>query len=90
MLYVPTPNPWVLPEPAELLPPPQRPTHKDPLRHLLLGSPAAVQQAVHRLHVLHYAEQFRWSQPIAVPPTGLTLTPYQGDILRYLVLDNPT
>ena len=68
--------------------PPLRAGH-DPLRHILLGSPAAVQLAINRLHVLHYAEQFRWSRVIQVPSTGLVISPRQGEIMRYLICDPP-
>jgi hypothetical protein len=58
---------------------------REPLRHILVGSRQGVDQAVHQLHVLHYAEQFQWSQPIVVPPQGITITPTQGEVLRYLI-----
>ncbi|MBD2259128.1 hypothetical protein [Pseudanabaena sp. FACHB-2040] len=61
----------------------------DPLRHILLGSPAAVEQAINRLHVVQYAEQFRWSRIIQVPPTGLVISPRQGEVMRYLICDPP-
>lgn len=74
--------------PLVLVPPTLR-AGDEPLRHILLGSPAAVQHAINRLHVLTYAEQFRWSRIIQVPPTGITLTPRQGEVMRYLVCDRP-
>ena len=58
---------------------------REPLRHLLLGSQEGVDKAIQRMQVLHYAEQFLWSKPIAVPETGILITPNQGDVLRYLL-----
>ncbi|OKH44122.1 hypothetical protein NIES30_23520 [Phormidium tenue NIES-30] len=55
------------------------------VRHILLGSPNAVEQTVFLLHVLNYIEQARWSQEIYVPENGLTITPRQGEVMRYLV-----
>ena len=58
---------------------------REPLRHILLGSREGVDEAVQRLHVLKYAEQFEWSKAIAVPENGILITPNQGEVLRYLV-----
>ena len=58
---------------------------REPLRHILLGSRAGVDEAVQQLHVLRYAEQFEWSRAIAVPETGILITPNQGEVLRYWV-----
>lgn len=58
---------------------------REPLRHILLGSPAGVRQTINRLHVLHYVEQIHWSQLIVVPPSGLVITPEQGEVMSYLV-----
>ena len=58
---------------------------REPLRHLLVGSRQGDDQAVQQLHVLSYAEQFQWSQPIIVPEDGITITPAQGEVLRYLI-----
>ena len=40
---------------------------KEPIRHMLFGSPAGVRQVVHLLHKLGYAEPNAWSRPM---PTG--------------------
>lgn len=56
-----------------------------PLRHLLVGHPDDIDQAIRQLHVLTYAEQFRWSRAIAIPDNGLVITPQQGHCLRYLI-----
>ena len=37
------------------------------VRHLLLGSPAALRSTVKLLHALHYADPNDWSRPL---PTG--------------------
>ncbi|MGB3558551.1 MAG: hypothetical protein WBD58_05360 [Geitlerinemataceae cyanobacterium] len=34
---------------------------KEPLKHLLIGSPQAVRSAIHALHILGYAEVGAWS-----------------------------
>ncbi|MFE4108074.1 hypothetical protein [Almyronema epifaneia] len=67
------------------LTPPAAPGDREPLRHLLLGSAARVQQTIHLLHVLNYTEQFRWSRQIVVPESGLLLTPAQGEVMSYLI-----
>ncbi|MBD0269601.1 MAG: hypothetical protein ICV77_15065 [Cyanobacteria bacterium Co-bin8] len=64
---------------------PLRVPGREPLRHILVGSRDGVEQAVQQLHALTYAEQFQWSQPIIVPETGITITPAQGEVLRYLI-----
>jgi hypothetical protein len=38
---------------------------REKLRHLLVGNPAVVKQAIHRLHGLGYAEVREWSRPIS-------------------------
>ena len=50
---------------------------REPLRHILLGSQAGVDEAVQRMQVLNYAEQFLWSREIEVPETGILITPNQ-------------
>lgn len=57
------------------------------LRHLIMGSPEDVRAAIHQLHKLRYAEQLAWSQLIAIPAAGLTLTPAQGEVLSLLKRD---
>jgi len=37
------------------------------LRHYLVGTPEETQLAVDRLHLLHYAERFEWTRPLATP-----------------------
>ena len=54
---------------------------KEPIRHMLFGSPAGVRQVIHLLHKLGYAEPNAWSRPM---PTGRP-----GEVMailtRYLV-----
>jgi hypothetical protein len=63
---------------------------REPLRHLLLGSPQGVQQTIHRLHNLGYVEAGLWSSQLPIPNQELIITPYEGEVLsllvRYLVL----
>lgn len=59
------------------------------LRHILLGSPDSVRQAIHTLQALKYVEQFRWSDLIKVPNTGILVTPKQGEVMSYLILERP-
>jgi len=37
---------------------------RNKLRHLLVGNPAVVRQAIHRLHRLGYSEVNQWSKPV--------------------------
>ena len=91
MLFINPEDPRVLTEPSgrELMrfvspnPLPER----DRLRHLIIGSPEGVRSAIHHLHVLNYAEQLAWSQLIAVPTTGLTITTQQGEVISLLRRD---
>ena len=87
MLYNPflssSANPQATP-PAVLGSPIARPG-REPLRHILLGSEARVTEAVQQLHVLRYAEQFTWSDPISPVSSRVIITLSQGDIMRYLI-----
>ncbi len=56
---------------------------REPLRHILLGSPAAVRQTIHLLHVLNYAETVLWS-PILAIEEPLIITPAQGEAMSLL------
>lgn len=56
---------------------------REPLRHILLGSPAAVRQTIHLLHRLHYAETVLWS-PILTIQQPLIITPSQGESMSLL------
>jgi len=50
--------------------------HQEKVRHLLLGSEAALQQVIQTLHVLGYAEVNHWTRPL---PTGRP-----GEVMRIL------
>ena len=54
-------------------------SHRERLRHLVIGSPDGVRSAIHSLHRLNYADQAIWSRVIAVPASGIVITPEQGE-----------
>lgn len=58
---------------------------REPLRHIIIGSPEGVRGAIHRLHLLRYAEPLQWSKQFSVPPSGLQITPQQGEVFSYLL-----
>lgn len=58
-------------------------TSRQPLRHILVGNPAAVRQTIHLLHTLHYAETVLWS-PIVTTEAPLIITPEQGESVSLL------
>ena len=58
---------------------------RERLRHLVIGSPDGVRSTIHTLHVLNYAEQMTWSQLIAIPESGILITPEQGEAFSYLI-----
>ena len=62
---------------------------REPLRHLIIGSRQGVRSAINTLQVLNYADQSTWSQLIAIPESGIVLTPEQGEVLSYLIRDRP-
>ncbi|MBE9059892.1 hypothetical protein [cf. Phormidesmis sp. LEGE 11477] len=62
---------------------PERSSHKDRLRHILLGSPEEIRQAIHQLHVLNYVEPLLWS-PIVAVGKRLVITPEQGEAMSLL------
>jgi hypothetical protein len=66
--------------PAQLEPP-----GREPIRHLLIGSPAAVGLTIHRLHILQYADAGLWSPAIALSQEQLILTLDPGKVMRVLV-----
>ncbi|PSR19093.1 hypothetical protein C8255_04070 [filamentous cyanobacterium CCP3] len=72
-------------EPLVLTPPASSQPQREPLRHILLGTRSGVQQTIHQLHSLGYVDQSYWSQLIAVPPSGIVVTPNQGEVMAYLV-----
>lgn len=58
---------------------------REPLRHIIIGSPAGVRGAIHHLHLLRYADPLQWSKQFPVPPSGLQITPEQGEVFSYLL-----
>jgi hypothetical protein len=68
---------------------PKRQLGREPLRHILLGPPTGVRQAINTLHVLNYADQAIWSQLIQVPTTGILILPEQGEVMSYLIRYRP-
>jgi hypothetical protein len=58
---------------------------REPLRHLLIGSPQGVQQTIHYLHNLGYSEAGLWSSQLPIHNQELIITPYEGEVLRMLV-----
>lgn len=58
---------------------------REPLRHLLLGSPQAVSLTIHQLHRLQYAEAGLWSTHLRIPDHDLIVTPHDGEVLTTLV-----
>ena len=73
--------PW--PERSRRPPTPERPTQKEELRHILLGSPGAIRQTIYLLHSLNYAEPVLWS-PIMAVGGQLIITPEQGEAMSLL------
>jgi hypothetical protein len=65
------------------LPSPQR--QGEPLRHILLGSPAAIRQTIHLLHNLRYVETVQWSPLVEIPNNQLIITPRVGEVMSLLV-----
>ena len=61
------------------------PSEQDPLKHLLIGSPRAIQQTMHRLHNLGYAEVGFWSPLIAIPQQQLVITTSEGEMMSLLL-----
>ncbi|WP_240518775.1 hypothetical protein [Leptolyngbya sp. BC1307] len=57
--------------------------HRESLRHILLGSPDAIEQTIHLLYRLNYAEPGLWS-PIAAVGDRLIITAAQGEAISLL------
>jgi hypothetical protein len=56
--------------PASLLTPDAANPDKEPLKHLLIGSPQAVRSTIHLLHARGYAEVGVWSPLLPTPKSG--------------------
>ena len=70
-----------------LLANPEAQPGRERLRHLVIGSPEGVRSTINLLHVLNYAEQATWSQLITIPPSGILITPEQGEVFSLLRRD---
>lgn len=53
------------------------------VRHILLGSPGAIQQTIHRLHTLRYAETILWT-PVLTIEEPLIISPAQSEAISLL------
>jgi hypothetical protein len=60
-------------------------SESDPLKHLLIGSPRAIQQTIHRLHNLGYADAGLWSPLMAIPQPQLVITASAGEMMSLLL-----
>ena len=56
---------------------------RESIRHILLGSPEAVQQTIHLLHRLRYCETGLWS-PVLTVVGPVVITPAQGEAMSLL------
>ncbi|NEQ32538.1 MAG: hypothetical protein F6K04_16305 [Leptolyngbya sp. SIO4C5] len=75
-------------EPLRLNVPRAQP-ERERLRHLIMGSPEGVREAIKILHVLHYADQSLWNNLLTIPESGILLTPEQGEMFTYLLRYRP-
>ena len=74
--------------PLEIARPKTKPG-RESLRHIIIGSQEGVRSAINILQVLNYADQSTWSKLIAIPESGIVLTPEQGEVLSCLIRDRP-
>ncbi len=77
------------PSPAPGCVGPSGPVEDSHLRHLLIGSPAGVQEAIARLHLLDYVQRHYWTPLITIGAKGVHITPAHGQVLSYLVQQRP-
>ena len=56
---------------------------REELRHILLGSPDAIEQTIHLLYRLNYTEPGLWS-PITAVGNQLIITAAQGEAISLL------
>ena len=56
---------------------------KEQLRHILLGSSGAIQQTIHLLHSLGYADSVLWTPPSPVRGQ-IVITSEQGEMMSLL------
>jgi hypothetical protein len=53
----------------------------------VIGSPEGVRATINLLHGLTYAEQATGRQLITIPPSGILITPQQGEVFSLLRRD---
>jgi hypothetical protein len=70
--------------PLILASPPVQPG-REPLRHIIIGSPEGVRGAINHLHLLRYAEQLQWSKLFTIPEPGIVISRQQGEVFSYLL-----
>ena len=56
---------------------------REAIRHILVGSPSAVRQTIHRLHTLNYAENILWT-PLVGVRDSVVITSKQGEAMSLL------
>lgn len=56
------------------------PPNREPLKHLIIGSPKGVKSAIHSLHVRGYAEAVLWSPLLPTPNPGEVMSM----LIRYI------
>ncbi len=54
------------------------------VRHVIIGSPEALRETIHLLHLKRYVEPTRWSGPIEIGPNGVNIPHSHGQVLFYL------
>lgn len=64
-------------------PHPSNPSHREPIRHVLYGSKAAIARTIAILHLKGYAETFQWSKPLPTQTPG----EYMSILTRQLKLE---
>ena len=56
---------------------------REPIRHILIGSPVAVRQTIHLLHTLNYAETILWT-PLMDTKRRIVIAPERGEVMSLL------
>lgn len=79
--------PLLLPEPTPELPASSGTPGTDHPRvsHLIYGPPQAIEATLKQLHVLGYAERFRWNPIVAVPENGIYISPAEAQAYTFLM-----
>ncbi|WP_346292823.1 hypothetical protein [Sphaerothrix gracilis] len=59
---------------------------REPIRHILIGSPRIVKRTIYQLHQqARYADPLRWTYPIEIPDNRLILQTDPGEVMGLLV-----